>query len=80
MLGVAGCMCLGRHELLRIVLSSTDWACQSWVRVASPELRIIVRQEGFKILNSSFLMRRKHLAFYSMKEIASIGFPSLEEF
>lgn len=45
---VAECMCLGRHRLLRIVLSNTDWACQSWVRVASSDLRIIVRQEGLK--------------------------------
>lgn len=73
-------MCLDRHKLLRIGLSNTVRAFQSWVRVASIELRIIVRQEGFKFLNPSFLTCRKHLASYSMKEIASIGFPFLDDF
>lgn len=45
----AGGMCLGRHKLLRIVLSNTDWACQSWARVAPSDLRIIVRQEVLKL-------------------------------
>ena len=56
-------MCLGKHRLLRIALSNTGRTYQSWTRVASSDLRIIVRQEGFKNLNPSFLTRRKTPGF-----------------
>ena len=57
------CTCLGRHKLLGMALSNTDRACQSWARVASSDLRIIVRQEGFKNLNPRFLTYRKTPGF-----------------
>lgn len=56
-------MCLGKHRLLRIALSNTGRTYQSWTRVSSYDLRIIVRQEGFKNLNPSFLTRRKTPGF-----------------